>query len=215
MYTYASKLTVAALLAVTAAVPSAFAEYSGTLFETKRTQTLSQMRETANFRAYNTSRSSNRASTGWFPSTPRAISTGPRQVSFPRSYAPGQIVVSFADRRLYHIVARGRAVAYPVASPRPQSRWSGTLTISQKRKNPTWTPTPQMRRENPRLPAVVKGGDPRNPLGNRRSIWGRRFTASTERMRRGQLGVRSQKVASACTTRMSPNFITASTSARA
>lgn len=88
-------------------------------------------------------------------------------VSFPSSYSPGQIIVSFGDRRLYHVTARGRAVSYPIAVPRPQSRWSGTLRVTQKRVNPTWTPTPTMRRENPDLPSFVEGGHPRNPLGVR------------------------------------------------
>lgn len=88
-------------------------------------------------------------------------------VSFSNKYRPGEIVVSFGDRRLYHVVGQGRAVSYPIAVPREQSRWSGTLRVSQKRVNPTWTPTPSMRRENPKLPGVVQGGDPQNPLGVR------------------------------------------------
>jgi|SRR6056297_1745406 len=88
-------------------------------------------------------------------------------VSFPKRYSRGTIIVSFGDRKLYHVTARGRATSYPIAVPRPQSRWSGTLRVSQKRVNPTWTPTPSMRRENPKLPAFVPGGHPRNPLGVR------------------------------------------------
>ena len=88
-------------------------------------------------------------------------------VGFPKRYSPGQIVVSFSDRKLYHVVRRGQAVSYPIAVPRAQSRWSGVLRISQKRTNPTWTPTPRMRREDPKLPAFVPGGHPRNPLGVR------------------------------------------------
>ncbi len=88
-------------------------------------------------------------------------------VSFSKRYSPGQIIVSFGDRRLYHIVARGRAISYPIAVPRPKSRWQGTLRVSRKQVNPTWTPTPMMRRENPNLPGVVPGGHPRNPLGIR------------------------------------------------
>ena len=36
-------------------------------------------------------------------------------VAFPKKHAPGQIIVSFGDRRLYHIVAKGRAISYPIA----------------------------------------------------------------------------------------------------
>lgn len=83
------------------------------------------------------------------------------------TYEPGQIIVSFADRRLYHITARGRAMSYPIAIPRAQSRWEGTSSVSMKRENPSWTPTADMKRENPRLPTWVPGGHPLNPLGVR------------------------------------------------
>ncbi|MBI1386462.1 MAG: L,D-transpeptidase family protein [Rhizobiales bacterium] len=103
---------------------------------------------------------------GSAPSRPSAGAFGTRSlVAFPSQYAPGQIIVSFADRRLYYIQAKGRAISYPIAVPREQSRWAGKMAITRKQENPTWTPTPEMRRENPRLPAVVAGGDPRNPLG--------------------------------------------------
>ena len=93
--------------------------------------------------------------------------SGRASVRFSSNYRPGQIIVSFSDRRLYYVVRRGKAISYPIASPRPQSRWQGTMRISRKQVNPPWTPTPTMRRENPNLPAFVPGGHPRNPLGNR------------------------------------------------
>ncbi|KUO53906.1 MAG: hypothetical protein APF80_17100 [Alphaproteobacteria bacterium BRH_c36] len=88
-------------------------------------------------------------------------------VAFSPRYEPGQIIVSFGDRKLYHIHSRGEATSYPIAVPRQKSRWSGVTHVSQKKVNPGWTPTPEMRRENPKLPAHVPGGHPLNPLGNR------------------------------------------------
>ncbi len=88
-------------------------------------------------------------------------------VSFSKKYRRGEIVVSFGDRRLYHVIRPGQAVSYPIAVPRRRSRWHGVLRISQKRVNPAWTPTANMRRENPKLPVFVPGGHPRNPLGVR------------------------------------------------
>lgn len=88
-------------------------------------------------------------------------------VNFSKRHKPRQVIVSFGDRKLYWIYKRGAAIAYPIAVPRKQSRWSGVTRVSQKRVNPSWTPTPQMRRENPKLPAHVPGGHPRNPLGDR------------------------------------------------
>ncbi len=88
-------------------------------------------------------------------------------VAFPKKYSAGQLIVSFGDRRLYYVTGRGRAISYPIAVPRSQSRWQGVERVSMKRVNPPWTPTPSMRRENPRLPVYVPGGHPRNPLGVR------------------------------------------------
>ena len=88
-------------------------------------------------------------------------------VSFDPSHKPGQIIVSFGDKRLYFIHRRGEAISYPIAIPREKSRWAGVTSVSDKRVNPGWTPTAEMRRENPRLPAHVPGGHPQNPLGVR------------------------------------------------
>lgn len=88
-------------------------------------------------------------------------------VSFSPQFKQGHIIVSFGDRRLYHVVAPGKAMSYPIAIPREQSRWQGATTVSQKRENPSWTPTGEMLRENPRLPHWVPGGHPMNPLGVR------------------------------------------------
>ena len=93
--------------------------------------------------------------------------SGRQVVSFSRQYAPGQIIVSFGDRRLYFVTAVGEAISYPVAIPREEDRWEGVTAISNKRINPSWTPTPTMIAENPRLPRWVPGGHPMNPLGVR------------------------------------------------
>lgn len=92
---------------------------------------------------------------------------GRQNVRFSPQYEEGQIIVSFSDRRLYHVTQKGRAVSYPIAVPREQSRWEGKTVVSMKRENPPWTPTPDMQRENPRLPSWVPGGHPMNPLGVR------------------------------------------------
>jgi lipoprotein-anchoring transpeptidase ErfK/SrfK len=96
-----------------------------------------------------------------------SYASGASRVRFPASYGPGQIIISFGDRRLYWTVGKGQAISYPIAIPKGDARWSGVLSVSQKRVNPDWTPTAQMRRENPKLPAYVPGGHPRNPLGVR------------------------------------------------
>ena len=88
-------------------------------------------------------------------------------VPFAQSYGPGTLIVSFGDRRLYYVDRKGQAISYPIAIPRDQDRWQGNTSVSSKRINPSWTPTPHMRAENPLLPTYVPGGHPRNPLGIR------------------------------------------------
>src|SRR5512145_1602862 len=78
--------------------------------------------------------------------------SGREVVAFSPKYAKGEIIVSFGDRKLYFITQPGEAISYPIAIPREQSRWQGVTSVSQKRVNPSWTPTPTMLAENPRLP---------------------------------------------------------------
>jgi lipoprotein-anchoring transpeptidase ErfK/SrfK len=92
---------------------------------------------------------------------------GRENVRFSPQYKKGEIIVSFGDRRLYFINETGHAISYPIAIPREQSRWAGVTSVTQKRINPSWTPTPTMLAENPRLPRWVPGGHPMNPLGVR------------------------------------------------
>jgi hypothetical protein len=95
-------------------------------------------------------------------------SGGSREVvSFNSKYGTGQIIVSFGDKRLYYVTQPGQAISYPIAVPREKSRWQGVTAVTQKRENPSWTPTPTMIAENPRLPRWVPGGHPMNPLGVR------------------------------------------------
>jgi lipoprotein-anchoring transpeptidase ErfK/SrfK len=93
--------------------------------------------------------------------------SGRENVRFSPQFKKGEIVVSFGDRRLYFITAPGQAISYPIAVPREESRWAGTTSVTNNRINPSWTPTPEMMKENPRLPRWVPGGHPMNPLGVR------------------------------------------------
>jgi lipoprotein-anchoring transpeptidase ErfK/SrfK len=93
--------------------------------------------------------------------------TGSAVVKFDVKQKPGQIFVSYADKRLYFVTKPGEALAYPIAIPRQQDLWEGTMVVSDKKVNPSWTPTPDMIKENPRLPRWVPGGHPMNPLGVR------------------------------------------------
>lgn len=97
----------------------------------------------------------------------RSGGSGRRLVRFVSAYAPGEIVVSFGDRHLYYVTGKDEAIRYPIAIPREQDRWQGVTVVSDKKVNPSWTPTATMVAENPNLPRWVPGGHPMNPLGVR------------------------------------------------
>lgn len=93
--------------------------------------------------------------------------SGREIVRFNPRFEPGHVIVSFGDRRLYFVQEAGEAISYPIAIPREEDRWEGSTSVTNKRVNPSWTPTPTMVAENPRLPRWVPGGHPMNPLGVR------------------------------------------------
>ncbi|MBK3734522.1 L,D-transpeptidase family protein [Azospirillum brasilense] len=76
-----------------------------------------------------------------------------------------QIVISLTERRL-HLLEDGRPPrSFPVAIGRPGVAIPlGDSRVLRKRRDPTWHPTANQRRENPALPASVPPG-PSNPLG--------------------------------------------------
>ncbi len=91
----------------------------------------------------------------------------PREtVYFNGKQAPGTIIISTTERRLYYVLPGGQAIKYGVGVGRPGFEWAGTKVISQKREWPDWTPPAQMLKRRPDLPRHMKGGE-NNPLGAR------------------------------------------------
>lgn len=71
-------------------------------------------------------------------------------------------------RVLQHWTADGEMRIYPTSVPLTDDLTRrGYTEVVEKRKNPGWAPTPDMRKRNPEWPARVPGGDPTNPLGTR------------------------------------------------
>jgi lipoprotein-anchoring transpeptidase ErfK/SrfK len=102
---------------------------------------------------------------------PHYFSTGsspiPRTlVRLDTRYAPGTIIVSTAERRLYLVLPNGQALRYGIGVGRDGFRWSGIHHISAKKEWPGWTPPSQMLRRRPDLPRHMAGGI-ENPLGAR------------------------------------------------
>ncbi len=87
-------------------------------------------------------------------------------VSFESNYAPGTIVISTGERRLYLVTGNGQAIRYGIGVGRDGFRWGGVHRVTAKKEWPTWTPPSQMLRRRPDLPRFMEGG-PENPLGAR------------------------------------------------
>jgi lipoprotein-anchoring transpeptidase ErfK/SrfK len=91
----------------------------------------------------------------------------PRQrVEFSTKYAPGTIVISTSERRLYYVTQPGEAIEYGVGVGRPGFEWTGVKRVSAKKEWPSWTPPAEMLQRRPDLPRYMSGG-PDNPLGAR------------------------------------------------
>jgi lipoprotein-anchoring transpeptidase ErfK/SrfK len=80
---------------------------------------------------------------------------------------PGTIIVRTGERRLYLVLPDGKAVRYPVGVGRAGKQWQGRAKIDGKYVEPAWSPPEEVRRDNPRLPGVIPGGAPNNPMGPR------------------------------------------------
>jgi lipoprotein-anchoring transpeptidase ErfK/SrfK len=99
------------------------------------------------------------------PSLTAPASASGSVVAFAGEASPGTIVVRTSERRLYLVLGSGRAMAYPVGVGRAGMQWSGHSIIESKRVRPAWAPPDDIKRENPRLPNVIAGGAPNNPMG--------------------------------------------------
>ncbi|TDR94419.1 L,D-transpeptidase [Enterovirga rhinocerotis] len=99
-------------------------------------------------------------------SVPQATAIPREVVSYSGRHAPGTIIISTTERRLYLVLGGGQAMRYGVGVGRPGFDWAGTKTITRKAEWPTWTPPAQMLKRRPDLPRFMKGG-PDNPMGAR------------------------------------------------
>jgi lipoprotein-anchoring transpeptidase ErfK/SrfK len=80
-------------------------------------------------------------------------------------YMPGTIVVKTSERRLYYVTMDGKAMRYRVGVGKAGKAWTGSAFITGKFRSPAWSPPAEVKRDNPRLPDVIPGGSPRNPMG--------------------------------------------------
>jgi len=94
-----------------------------------------------------------------------AASAAPSLVASPNGYAPGTIVVKTHERKLYLILGEGHALRYPVGVGKAGKQWTGTAHIEGKYREPAWAPPADVKRDNPKIPDVIAGGSPSNPMG--------------------------------------------------
>jgi lipoprotein-anchoring transpeptidase ErfK/SrfK len=97
---------------------------------------------------------------------PAAIRIPREMVAYNGPHGPGTIIVNTSERRLYLVMAGGRAMKYGIGVGRAGFEWAGTKSITRKEEWPDWRPPADMLRRRPDLPRYMAGG-PDNPLGAR------------------------------------------------
>ena len=90
-------------------------------------------------------------------------------VAYKADHEPGTIVVNTKSRHLFLVMEGGKALRYGIGVGRRGLAWRGSATIRRKAKWPTWTPTKNMIRRDPKLARWANGmrGGKHNPLGAR------------------------------------------------
>ncbi|KAA5596736.1 L,D-transpeptidase [Blastochloris sulfoviridis] len=103
----------------------------------------------------------------YYPSERQSVrSTSRALVAYNGREAPGTIVISTTQRRLYLVQPGGRALVYSIGVGRDGFQWGGTHSVSRKEQWPDWRPPAQMLKRRPDLPRYMAGGED-NPLGAR------------------------------------------------
>ncbi len=92
-----------------------------------------------------------------------------QEVAYDTAHPAGTVVVDTPARRLYYVMGDGRAMRYGVGVGRQGLALKGDAYIGRKSEWPSWTPTANMMRRDPRNLKFAGGmaGGPNNPLGAR------------------------------------------------
>ena len=92
-----------------------------------------------------------------------------QEVAYDTAHPAGTVVVDTPARRLYYVLGDGRAMRYGVGVGRQGLALKGDAYIGRKAEWPSWTPTANMMRRDPRNLKFAGGmaGGPNNPLGAR------------------------------------------------
>ena len=87
-------------------------------------------------------------------------------VGYHRKDPPGTILVDTAQRFVYFVLPKGKAVRYGAIVGEDAQAWGGVVTVGRKAEWPGWTPTENERKRLGPLPSYVEGGAS-NPMGAR------------------------------------------------
>jgi lipoprotein-anchoring transpeptidase ErfK/SrfK len=79
----------------------------------------------------------------------------------------GTIVISQSQRKLFLTTGDGSAISYPIAIGKVGKAWLGWSRVNGKFVQPAWSPPAVVKHDNPRLPNLIPGGAPNNPMGAR------------------------------------------------
>ena len=82
-------------------------------------------------------------------------------------FQPGTVVIQTGQRKLYLVTRPGEAIRYTVAVGRAGKQWRGVKYVEEMQVRPAWMPPASVKRDNPHLPSLIRGGAPNNPMGER------------------------------------------------
>jgi lipoprotein-anchoring transpeptidase ErfK/SrfK len=94
---------------------------------------------------------------------------GKKVVPLRTSEVPGTIIISTRQRKLYYVLADGKAISYGVGVGRWGFTWRGVAKVGRKAEWPDWHPPKEMVARDPLAAEFANGmpGGPNNPLGAR------------------------------------------------
>ena len=82
----------------------------------------------------------------------------------------GYIDIQINTHTLYYVLEGGRAFRMPIAGPKPERKWKGTVSVCDMKEYPRWQPSDSMVASSEfaaKYSEGIEGGDPENPLGSR------------------------------------------------
>ena len=89
------------------------------------------------------------------------------QTKIAQEYEPGTIVISLSQKKLWLVTGEGEAIQYRVAVGKAGKAWTGTAYVKGKFVRPDWMPPAVVKKDNPKIPDLIPGGTPGNPMGER------------------------------------------------